>query len=293
MTETPALPIWKCDFAQAEGAQALNNLTVGTKFKMNCHGDIPVEWNKGAVGVAFKDKKSEEYTLFVLSADKLSANDAELTVTGYKAGQFKPEFIRIVQGDHGFEVTKPQWDILSVLKKDEQQPQPYPPFGPWQLGLPMWIVIVIGLLVGVLTFFTIRFFRRRMQRQKMLKDLALHATVISPVNHFYKDARMIRKKLNQAKQDSDVKEITVQLDKDFRLFVLRQFQVPALDWSDRAIVEDVRKRHRRDFDLYGDKLRKALRELTRVKARPNVNLTDSEQLLQICLDAVEAVGGLS
>lgn len=292
MTETPVLPIWKCDFAQAEGAQALNNLTVGAKFKMNCHGDIPVEWNKDNVGVAFKDKNSEQYTLFVLSADNLAPNDAELTVTGYKAGQFKPEFVRIVQGDHGFEVIKPEWEIRSVLKQD-QQPQPFPPFGPWQLGLPMWIVIVIAILVGLFTFFTIRFFRRRMQRQKMLKDLALHATAISPVNHFYKDARLIRKKLNQAPQDSDAKEITVQLDKEFRLFVLRQFQVPALDWSDRAIADDIRKRHRRDFEIYGDKLRKALRELTRVKARPNVSVTDSEQLLQICLDAVEAVGGVS
>lgn len=292
MTDTPALPIWKCDFAQAEGAQALNNLTVGAKFKMNCHGDIPVEWGKDNVGVVFKDKNAEQFSLFVLSADKLSSNDAELTVTSYKAGQFKPEFVRIVQGEHGFEVTKPQWEVRSVLKQDKQ-PEPYPPFGPWQLGLPLWIVIVLGLLVGVITYFTIRFFRRRSQRQKMLKDLALHATAISPVNAFYKDARVIRKKLNQVAQDADVKDIAVQLDKDFRLFVLRQFQVPALDWSDRAIVDDIRKRHRKEFENSGDKLRKALRELTRVKARSSVNLADSEQLLQICLDAVEVVGGVS
>jgi hypothetical protein len=290
MSDTPALPIWKCDFAQEQNGHPLNNLTVGSKFKMNCHGDIPVEWNRDNVGVAFKDKKSEEYTLFVLNANKLAPNDAELTVTGYKAGQFKPEFVRIIQGDHGFEVMKPEWEIRTVLKQNEQ-PKPYAPYGPWGVGLPLWFMIFIGVLVGLVTFFVIRFVRRRMQRQKMLRDLALHATAISAVNQFYKDSRQIKRKLDQAQADADVKDMAVQLDKEFRLFVLRQFQVPALDWSDRAIVDDIRKRQRRDFDLYADPLRKALRELTRIKARNTVSVTDAEQLHQICLDAVEAVGG--
>ncbi len=287
-----ALPIWKCDFNAADGGHPLNNLTVGSIFKLKCHGDIPVDWDKSAVSVVFPNKKEGEFTLVVLKADKLESTDAELTVTGYKAGQFKPEYIRLAQGKNAsgvIEIAKPAWEIRTVLKQGEQ-PQPYPPFGPWGVGLPLWFMLVIGLLVGLITLFTVRFVRRRMQRQRMLTNLATHKTALSPVNQFYKDARQLRKRLNNAKTGEEIKDVAIQLDREFRLFVLRQFLVPALDWSDRAIVDDIRKRHRKIFETSGDSLRKALRELTRIKARAAVSVADAEQLHQICLDAVEKMG---
>jgi hypothetical protein len=63
--------------------------------------------------------------------------------------------------------------------------------------------------------------------------------------------------------------------------------VPALEWSDRAITEDLRKRHRRVYVESGEKLRATLRELRRLCARDRVELADVEQLHRMSVEAAE------
>jgi len=287
-----ALPVWTCAFAQAPGESAhpMNNLTVGSKFSMKCQGDIPVSWSKEPLAATFA-KKEEAYILAVLSAERLEANAAELTVTSYKAGQHNPEYLRIVQGANGFEVAKPEWEIRTVLKKDEQPPQPFAPFGPWALGFPLWIVVSVLLfllLAGVVVF---RKVRKYAQRKKMLEELARHKTALSPIHQFYRDARQLRRRLNLIKSKEEVKAVAEDLNRDFRLYVLRQFEIPTLDWSDRAIVDDLRKRHRQVYNQAADPLKKTLRELTRLRTQVEVNQADVEQLHRMSMDTAERIEG--
>jgi len=286
---TEALPVWTCTFDKSTepNPPEMNALTVGAKFNMACKGDIPVTWAEGPISVQFA-RKEDTYTLQILKADKLEANEAIMTVTGYKAGQHNPEYVRIVQGANGFEVLKPAWEIKTVLKKDPP-PQPYPPFGPWNLGFPMWIIITVALVLALIGLVVFRFARRHNQRQRMLAQLALHTTALSPIHQFYRDARQLRRRLNLVKEETEIKAAADDLNREFRLYVLREFQIPTLDWSDRAIVDDLRRRHRHVFEAAGDPLKKTLRELARMKAQSSVKLGDVEQLHRMSMDAAERI----
>jgi hypothetical protein len=285
-----ALPVWNCKFSPlpGEGAPQMNELTVGSKFAMSCQGEIPVEWKQEAGVEARFAKKEESYTLYVLKAEKLSSNNAELTVTAYKPGKHAPEYIRIVQGDKGFEALKPTWEVQSVLPKD-QPPQPYGPFGPWSLDIPYWIFGALAILLCLIGFLVVRKLRKITQRRRMLEELALHKTALSPAHQFYRDSRTLRRRLNGAGTTEELRTISSDLNKDFRLYVLRQFQIPALEWSDRAIVEDMRKRYRLVHREAAEPLRRTLRELGRIVTQPNPLLPDVEQLHRMSLEAVEKI----
>lgn len=287
MSETAALPVWKCEFNEAPGSVSMNALTVGAKFQAKCAGDIAVEWPEGGMDVVFP-KKEEAFALAVLEETKLGTNEVELVVTAYKPGKHAPEYVRFVKGGVGFEVAKPEWEVQSVLKPNEPA-QPYPPFGPWGLAFPMWVLVLAAAILALAMFFIFRKLRRYNQRQRMLADLARHKTALAPINQFYRDSRQLRRRLDQAKSAEELKILAEELNKEFRLYVLRQFQIPTFDWSDRAIVDDLRKRHRKVYSEAGDRLRKTLRELSRMTAQNQILLPDIEQLHRMSLDTAERI----
>lgn len=280
------VPVWSCEFKEAPSAPALNALTVGSKFTLNCHGDLAVPWAKGQPVTPVFPQKEQAYSLAILETSRLEENDVTFVVTGYKAGKHEPEYIRFVQGDKGFEFVKPKWQIQSVLKQGEQ-PQPYPPFGPWALSLPIWIMVAALIALLLILYFAIRTIRRRGQRRRMLDELKLHRTALSPLHQFYRDSRLLRRKIHNAKTVEDLKKISEELDREFRLYVLRQFQIPALDWSDGEILRDLKKRHRRVYRQSSESLKRTLRELSRMRGRDQILLHDVEQLHRMSLDVVE------
>lgn len=276
-----ALPIWTCEMKSTE------NLTVGSLFKLSCHGDIEVAWGEGPLKAVFPAKEFD-YALAVLKADQLSGKSAELTVTSYRAGQLKPDYIRIVQGEQGFEFSKPEWTVKSVLKPNEQA-KPYPSFGPWTLPLPIWFLVSLALALVLIGYAIYRTIRRYNQRTRMLADLEKHRTALSPLHQFYRDSRNLRRKLHNVKQTEELPSLTAELDREFRLYVLRQFKIPTLDWSDREIVRDFKKRHRKTYYRVREPLRKTLRELTKLKSQKQVLFKDVEQLHRMSLDTVEKI----
>ncbi len=291
-----ALPIWKCEFQPDTTPEAtpLDNLTVGAPFLLNCRGDIEVTWIKDfPLGVRFA-KPEEAYSLQILKTEHLGPQEARFQVTAYKAGPHKPEYMRVVQmqgpgaGELGFEVAKPEWTVKSVLKPNQPN-QPYPPFGPWGISLPMWLWLVVVFAVAAVAYAAIRKVRKMNQRSKMLADLARHKTPLSPLHQFYRDTRNLRRKLHGAKQVEELGELSRDLNREFRLYVLRQFQIPTLDWTDGQIVRDLRRRHKKVYRVAGDHVRKTLRELTRLQAQQPVLFKDVEQMQRMSLETVERI----
>lgn len=286
------VPLWNCEFfpLKGEGAAELDALTVGTKFGLKCHGDIAVNWDQSQPQVVFP-KEEQQYSLAILKVVRQDPNDAQYDVTAYKAGESKPEYLRVIQGkgsnsERGFEIAQPKWSVKSVL--DPKNPaQPFGPVGPWSLSLPLWIVIAFFLAVALIVYFTVRKLRRMSQRRRMLESLKLHKTALPPLYQFYRDARQLRRRLHTVKDEAEFKKISEELDKEFRLFVLRQFQVPAFEWSNRAILEDLRRRHRKTYARSADALRKTLRELGKLKSRQQVTQNDLEQMYRMSLDTAE------
>jgi hypothetical protein len=288
--ETP-FPVWTCGFEKLNGGMELKDLTVGAKFELHCHGDIPVNaWDaKATPTVAFKQEQ-DAYSLVILKTEQLDAQDARFVVTGYKPGNHQPEFFRIVQGDKGFEAAKPTWEIKSVLPPNQQPPpQPYGPFGPFTVSMPPWLWIGALLLFVLLIAGVVQKLRRVRQRRRMLEELKRHRTPMSPLHQFYRDSRNLRRRLHSVKVEDELKGISSDLNREFRLYLLRQFEIPTLEWNDAAILRDLRKRHRHVFIHAGAPLKKTLRELLRTQARARISLEDVEQLHRMSLDAAERI----
>src|SRR5690242_7299376 len=92
-----ALPIWSCEFQplNSPGGAPLDNLTVGSLFKMNCHGDIEVAWNSDSPIAATFPKEDQAYSLYILKYPKLGTREAEFIVTAYKPGDHAPEYVQV------------------------------------------------------------------------------------------------------------------------------------------------------------------------------------------------------
>jgi hypothetical protein len=173
----------------------------------------------------------------------------------------------------------------------KQQPQPYGPFGPWKLDLPLWFVIAVIAGLVLLVWAVARRIRKYVQRKRMLESLKLHATALPPLHQFYRDARQLRRRMHNVKEPDELKGIGADLNRDFRLYVLRKFQIPTLDWSDREVLRDLRRRHRKTYNFAADPLRKMLRELSKLVGRDKVEAGDVEQLHRMSIDTAEKLDG--
>jgi hypothetical protein len=289
----PAVPAWTCEFQALKSANAapLNSLSVGTHFRWNCHGDIAVAWDQQPLHLVFP-KAEDGYSLAILQVVRQDPNDVQLEVTAYKAGEHKPQFVRVMQGEKtGFEVAQPAWTVRSVL--NPQQPaQPFASFGPWNLSLPVWFTVALALVLLALVYAVVRKLRRASQRRRMLEDLKRHATALLPVHQFYRDARQLRRRLHNAKDEAELKQLSSDLDREFRLYLLRQFKVPTLDWSDADILRELRRRHRKLYLAVEEPLKRTLRELGKLKGRGSVAAGDVDQLQRMSLETVEKIDSM-
>jgi hypothetical protein len=280
------VPVWTCEFAPE--TEPLNNLTVGAKFIMQCKGDLPVEWSTAAPLTLQMPKEEDQYKLVLLKADQLEPTQARFVVTGYRPGQHDLDYIRILQGPKGFEVAHPKWQIQTVIKQDPSKPpEPFPEVGPWWVQVPIWFVVALALGFLLAVYVLVTRIRRHLQRKRMLEGLKLHRTALTPIHQFYREARQLRRRIHMAKQPEDLKPVVEDLNKEFRLFVLRQFEIPTLDWSNGEILRDLRKRHRPVFQETSAQVKKTLRELDRVKFQTTVSAKDLEQLHTMSLETAE------
>lgn len=296
------VPVWNCEFFEegdnVKGAGKLESLTVGAKLGLKCSGDIAVMWNPNQeVKIEFppgppdkdgqtKPDQALTFSLKVLKTLQLNPQSAQFEVTPYRAGEFQPKYVRLMQGEQGIEAANLKWKVQSVLQPG-QQPQMVPSFGPYGLHLPIWITAAAISALVLVIWFVARRTRRYTQRRRMLEELKTHSTALLPLNQFYRDARQIRKRINEAKDSQELKPQLWALNRDFKLYVLRQFHVPALDWSDREILNDLKKHNRKVHDLAGDTLKRTLRELGRIQTRDGVQAQDVEQIHRMCLDTAE------
>ncbi|MGE4132867.1 MAG: hypothetical protein AB7F86_14600 [Bdellovibrionales bacterium] len=282
-----ALPIWNCEAKPGvapDGAE-LSELTVGAKFHLQCSGDIAVNWSQDPV-VAVFGKNEEKYSIHILQADRLAPNAVDFTVTSYRAGDHKPEYVRFVQGENGFEWLKPTWTVRSVLKQGEE-PKPFPSYGPWSLSLPYWIFAALALALAIVGYVVWRKVRKYNQRVALLAELQKHKTALSPIHQYYRDTRGISRRLHNARQMEELATIAQDLERNFKLYFLRRFQIPTLDWSDGQILRDLRHRHRKVYRGSGDDLRKALREIRSLSGQKQILLKDLEQVQRLSLNVIE------
>ena len=257
-----SLPLWKCRIGGKPGE---GQWTVGEIFNLECEGPR-VEFL--STDLQFKSKDESQYKLCILEVLEDSGYRLQLKATSYNAGSHRFEKLYIVdQGEEMVRIEPLGFDVKSVIKNPMQKP-----FGPvMAVKLPypswLWMTFVLFFFTGVFCF--LFWWRRKVQMLRVIEELKQHNTALGPFNQLNKDLRHLERESAFKKTDqwsnSKKQSYIESLDHVFRMYLLREFYVPALDWSSSLVIKTLSSQDKRYYRQYGGSLKKFLQELDRAK----------------------------
>lgn len=272
------LPTWNC---VVEGSPKDKQWTVGETFHLKCDGPS-VKFL--STDLQFKLPENKDYQLRILETEKQSENSLYLLVTSYNPGNH--DFAGLYIADQGEEVAKVEPFVLqvgSVLQQGQEQ-KPFGPIMAMKLSYPqyLWFVLLGMVLVGL--FYSFFRLRRRVQMKRVIEELKQHNTSLGPFNQFNKDFRQLgRQYIFSDDWAPEKKQRYIEsLDEVFRMYLLREFFVPALDWKSKLVLKTISHQDKKRYGLYGSELQQFINELDRAKTDANkLQVHDCKQLTQM------------
>lgn len=261
--------------------KASEEITVGRKFLLNCDGEWPdLVMEKLELRVDPADK----YKLKLLQFQKNSPGQAQLAVTSYQAGEHVLKAVQLVDPEHSVLLGDLRFTVKSVINPQEPPTEPFGPMGPLKFGLPWWYYLIAVVLLAMLALGVGFRWRRRQQKRRLIEDMKLSDSALTPMAQLSQKLRQVLRSLSAEGAINSVSE----LNRSYRIYLARRFQIPTLVWSDRLILRDFKKYHRKLYDVAGSSIIKTLRELARAEANPkDLKIQDVEQLLTLVRDGAE------
>lgn len=244
-----------------------NELTVGREFLLVCEGEFPK--NLVQEKLHFLLKPEQKYQIHLLGFEFRSPTEADVKVTVYKAGQFQIEDLLLSDGSQTLSLGPVQLAAQSVLPQPQPgeapvKQEPFGPIGPAQLGVPMLYWAILASCLGLVLLLALTKVYRIVQRRNMLERLREHDSALSPLAEFHQGYRRLQRSnsvfFGKEPRREEVSEVLLETQKMLKLFLTRQFQVPAMEWGDRLVLKDIKKYHREIFLECGDALAKLLHE---------------------------------
>lgn len=281
------LPTWNC---RVEGKPKDQQWTVGEVFILNCEGPTTEILS---TKLSFKEEGKSGYELRVLKVDKLSDNALIMQATSYVPTQHN--FNKLFLLDQGTEVVKIEpfaLSLKSVIKDPKQKL--IGPIGPIKMAYPTWLWVVLASIVLITAFWGVFRLSRRRQMRKVIEELKQHNTALGPFNQFNKDVRTLGRQYIFGSEDSwsaQQKERYIEsLDEVFRMYLLREFFVPALDWNTGLTLKTISKQDKKRYGRYGQDLQKFLKELDRARAESQkLRVHDCKQLTQMAKKVTQEI----
>ncbi len=270
-----------------------NILTVGRIFQLKCAAPIPEDFNFEAAHLVLPESDKLAFKIFkTVAQDK---NTLLFEATLYRAGEWKAEDLVLDDGKHKISLGKFETQVQSVIPEGVQA-EGYGPIGPLIIPLPWIYIFIISsailFLVGTLGLQ----WRRRWQRNSLLKRLREYETSLSPLQQFHAESRRWQRensffhdpKIN----DESLLKVLKEIDHHIRVYFIRRFQIPALEWSQKLILADLKKYHRRIYDEHRDIIKKWFTEIGKalspqfqLKAQDVVQFRDEARKLLEKLDS--------
>lgn len=258
-------------------------VTVGDPFTLSCQGNFGAGFSSTTQIVPVDEKN--KYTLKILGVKSASPGDAQFTVTSYKAGDFKDQVFIISDGLVNAKTDPLAWSVKSVLEQDSK---PFPPMGPMKMSYPNAVWLVILLILAAISLIVWQRLNRRRARRNLIEGVLgagregvpfrelVKIQNTQAFSQFSRDLRQVQKDMN-AMKPKPADEIWAELEKAFRLYLVRELLTPAFDWSQRQILNDIKKNHRKVYNRCSAQLRRGLSEFEKGKGQ-KVTLSDCEQM---------------
>jgi len=287
--EVPNKPKWEC--AIISQPKQPTGFTVGEKFTFACSGE-PLELKEP---LTVKLPEKFQYALVLLKPIEATNNKISYEATSYRAGQFKFDFLDIVDGNgQGFISNPMQWQTASVMDPQKPQEQPFGPIGPMSMGWPFWFFFSIGVAIAVILGWFLVFSRHRLQRKNLERNIRKYQSPMGSYHQFSKDIRMLKRGVVFSPRvewpESQVNNYLQRLDEVYRMFILREYIVPAHTWSTNAVIKHMKRKDRNGYPAYEAAVIKAFKELERSRGQTGkVTGMDCEQITNICSVAVDSM----
>jgi hypothetical protein len=184
--------------------------------------------------------------------------------------------------------------VVSVLDPQKKQEKPFGPISPLTMQWPMWVAFSAIVFLLVLVGWLLIYLRRRIQRKTLEKNIRKYQSPLGSYHQYSKDIRLLKRGVlfsPTAKwTENQIGSYLQKLDEIFRMYILREFVVPANKWSVSAILKNMRHKDRAHFANYSQALIKAFKELERAQGQvESLRAMDCEQLTTICTQAVDGM----
>jgi hypothetical protein len=159
------------------------------------------------------------------------------------------------------------------------------------LSIPLeWWLVLIVLIAGVAIALVYKL-RRRLQKRRLLEKLREHDAAQTPLAEFHQKLRLLKRDhelfAGVAVTSDESAQVIRKLDAAFRVFLMRRFELPALDWTDRVLLREFRSENRGIFETHGEGLRRLLNEFRSAGVSKKVEARDVLQLSEQTRNLVE------
>lgn len=276
---------------QDHSDEAIKPLSVGEKFLLHCEGSVPT---LDPATLELRLDEADRYKLKLFDFKSTSPGSADLLVTSYVVGPHELKNVQLTDANHSLVLGDLRFEVASVQKADEPRKEPFPPAGPMSFFPWAFALTILGLFLAVLAAFFLLFLRRR-HRRKLLEEIDSRAFQYAPVPEFYREIRLLQREhlfLTDAKAvappEVNLAEILVQMDRVFRLFLVRTYRIPAHRYVSSRFLKELSKSHGATPEKI-EQIREALVELDRARESqaPKLRASDLEQLLRLMKSAVD------
>jgi hypothetical protein len=235
-----------------------------------------------------------DHSIVLLKKLELTSTKIAYEATHYQAGKFELPFINIVDANNSGFISQPMnFQVQSVIG----QPAPEKIYGgvaPMPLGWPVWIFFTILVTIVVIMAWVALFFKSRVQKKNLEKNIRKFLSPMGSYHQFSKDIRVLRSRVVFSERHEwsqpQLQNYIFDLNEHFRMFLLREFTVPATTWSSRQTQKAIKKRARLTYPFFRDTLSTALRELDRARSSyEGMTSKDCDQLTKIIVKSVESI----
>jgi hypothetical protein len=287
--EVPQKPTWDCQIKTEP--KDPKGFTVGEVFEVACAGQsLQLEEPLKII-----NPEQLPYSVVYLKTIKKTENELTFLATSYASQTVEHPFIHVADAkDGGFLSQKIEIRTQSVIDPQNPPQNIFGPIQPLTLNWPYWIFFAGLLFVAIWIGWGAVFLRRHLQRKNLEKNIRKFQSPMGSYHQFSKDLRLLKRGVVFSDKadwgESQTQSYLTKLDEIYRMFVLREYTVPALTWSTAQIAKHVSKKNKAGYVHFQASFLKAFKELERAQSHiSELKPQDCEQLTQFCSLAVDAM----
>jgi hypothetical protein len=295
-TTTPSVDAnWSCAVNKptvggVAGGPLDHPITVGEKVVLVCEGDSA---NLKQDQLRLELRKEEKYSLKILETQSLEPNKGIFTVTSYKTGEGEIKGVVLTDGTLRIALNNINFSVSSVIDPMQNpEGKPYMPSNPVGLLLPTYVWFALAAIIALIGIIVLSAFQKSAQRRRLLRELSLHGSALSPYQLLNKEMRALTRSYQSAASwtPETAEKFISELERAFRWYLTREFVIPAHEWRSGAISKELRRKERLLSKQIDKDLRLTLRELEKGHAASaRLTVVDASQILDLCRKVADRI----